>query len=170
MPLTELHVVPQPPQLEVFVAMFVSHPFATLPSQLAQPDEHASWHAPETHEGVAFTVLHALPHEPQFEVVVVGVSQPFEGLASQLAKPELHRMPHVPEEQVGVPFVELQVLPHEPQLAVSLPSTISQPSVTLPLQLAKPGVHAMLQLPEGQLGVPFAELHVVPQAPQLATV
>lgn len=115
-------------------------------------------------------MLQAFPHAPQLEVVVVEVSQPLDGLASQFAKPALQVTPQVPDEQVAVPFVASQTFPQAPQLVVSLPSATSQPSATLPLQLAKPGVQAMLQLPEGQLGVPFAELHAVPQAPQFVTV
>lgn len=76
--------MPHAPQWVAVDAVDVSQPFATLLSQLPQPEEHEMLQLPLTHDGVPLLVLHALPHAPQCEVLaLVCVSQPFPTLPSQ---------------------------------------------------------------------------------------
>ena len=76
-PLFELHTLPQAPQLLAAVAVLVSQPFATFPSQLPHPGEHAIEQALPEHDGCPFVELHALPQAPQFcTSSVVCTSQP----------------------------------------------------------------------------------------------
>jgi hypothetical protein len=79
-----LHATPQPPQ---FVSVFsaVSQPLAVTPSQLPKPAlQPAIAHEPLPHVDIAFASAHALPHAPQFVLVVSGDSQPLPVIASQL--------------------------------------------------------------------------------------
>jgi hypothetical protein len=64
------HCVVHAPQLLTFVLVLVSHPFATLPSQLPKPALHAIEHDPSAQLAVPFVELHALPQVPQLPVLV----------------------------------------------------------------------------------------------------
>jgi hypothetical protein len=124
-----LQSVGQVPQWLGSVCRFASQPFATVPSQLANPVLQLEMaQALATHDDVALARLQVLPQVPQFEVVVRrSVSQPFTALASQLPKFALQVMPHAPALQVGVPLVELQTVPHAPQFEVLILRSTSQP-------------------------------------------
>ena len=69
-PLVALHTVLQLPQCVGSVAKFVSQPLAALPSQLPNDGPHAMPHTPRLQFGVPFTELHALPQNPQCELLV----------------------------------------------------------------------------------------------------
>lgn len=58
--------MPQVPQLLTFDVVLISHPFATLRSQLAKPTLQVIEHMPVEHAGVPLFVLHAAPQLPQF--------------------------------------------------------------------------------------------------------
>ena len=77
-------------------------------------------------------------------------------------------IPHVPPEHVGVPFAPVQVWPQEPQSDALALMLTSQPSDTLALQSTNPGLQLIEQVPDAHDGVPFVELHEVPQLPQWA--
>jgi hypothetical protein len=67
-----LHGCPQAPQLPTFVFVSISQPFAALPSQSAYPVAQAVMvHLEPAHDGVAWFVLHAAPHAPQFPMSFV---------------------------------------------------------------------------------------------------
>ena len=166
-PFEPLHALPQEPQFDVFVPVFTSQPFTALISQSANPALHAMAQLPALHEGVPFEPLHALPHDPQFDaLVLVFTSQPLAALMSQSAKPALHAMAHTLFEQEGVPFELLQIVPQEPQFTALVLVFTSQPFAALMSQLAKPALHAMAHVPLEHEGVPFVPLQTVPQAPQ----
>ena len=166
-PLAPLHTFPHEPQFDVFVPVFTSQPFTALISQSANPALHAMAQLPALHEGVPFEPLHALPHDPQFDaLVLVFTSQPLAALMSQSAKPALHAMAHTLFEQEGVPFELLQIVPQEPQFTALVLVFTSQPFAALMSQLAKPALHAMAHVPLEHEGVPFVPLQTVPQAPQ----
>lgn len=83
-PCVELQTAPHAPQCAVLVAVLVSQPLATFPSQFPQPEEQEMLQLPETHEGVPLFVLHASPQPPQCEVLeLVCVSHPLVTLLSQ---------------------------------------------------------------------------------------
>ena len=75
-------------------------------------------------------------------------------------------MLHVPEVQAGVPFCALHTLLQLPQCVTSVEKFTSQPFAALPSQLPNEGPQVMAQNPRLQLGVPFTELHALPQNPQ----
>ncbi len=139
-PLFELQAFMHAPQCEVLVAVLTSHPFALLPSQLANVPVHDEIsHVPVAHETFELDKLHAVPHEPQFESVFRFVSQPFEYKPSQSAKPVLHEATtHVPPPQAGVPLATKQVMPQPPQWLMSLVVVVSQPLAVLPSQSPLP--------------------------------
>jgi hypothetical protein len=83
-PLAVLHTFPHVPQFDV-VFTSVSHPFATFPSQFANPALHAIVQPVGPQPGTPLFELQLLPHVPQFVVVVMLVSQPFATLLSQSA-------------------------------------------------------------------------------------
>ena len=64
-PLVALHAVEQFPHLPAFVLVFVSQPFARLPSQLPYPPLHAIPHTPPLHVAVPLVPLHTVEHVPQ---------------------------------------------------------------------------------------------------------
>jgi hypothetical protein len=121
---------PQAPQLNTFVFVFVSQPFATFMSQSPKPVAHWSVHAPETQFAVAFTVLQTLPQAPQLDGSAARcTSQPLPGTLSQSPKPVLQDMiAHCPCAHVGVALARAHDPPHEPQFVVVLRG-VSQPSV-----------------------------------------
>lgn len=170
LPLVVSHTLPHEPQLEVFALVPVSHPFATLLSQLPYPDEHEMVQAPATQEGVPLFVLQALVHVPQFEVVERFVSQPLPTSPSQLPQPDAQAIWQAPPTQEGVPLFALHALPHAPQLAV-VARFVSQPFAVFPSQLPTPGLHVIpLHTPPLHSGVPPAELQTFPHVPQLLVV
>jgi hypothetical protein len=82
----------------------------------------------------------------------------------------LHSRPQVLDEQVGVlSEPKGQVDPQAPQLFGSAVRNDSHPFAGLPSQFSKPGLHMMPQVPDEQVGVPFAEEHTWPHVPQLFT-
>jgi hypothetical protein len=112
--------------------------------------------------------LHALPHEPQFEaLVLVLTSQPLFKLPSQFWKFGSHVIPQAPLVQVPVPLVLLHTFAHVPQWSGSAFRLVSQPLAAFPSQSANPAAQVILQAPATQLGVPLALLQTLPQAPQL---
>src|SRR4051812_29415043 len=85
------HTVPQPPQFEAFVFVFVSQPLATLPSQFAFGAVHAIWHEPPTQLGAPFADEHTFVHDPQCEISALrSISQPSDARPLQSAKPATH--------------------------------------------------------------------------------
>jgi hypothetical protein len=76
-------------------------------------------HAPPEQLGVPFATVHAFPHMPQCDVLVlVLVSQPFASIPSQLPKPVLHIeivhvTPHAPQ------FVVVRMLVSQPDIVAS---------------------------------------------------
>lgn len=71
------HRLPQDPQFDAVVCVFVSHPFDAMPSQLPHPATQLGTHAPAVQPVVPCTFVHRLPHAPQFDTLVsVFVSQP----------------------------------------------------------------------------------------------
>lgn len=162
--------VPQEPQFDALVFVFVSQPLATLVSQLPKPVLQASEQVPALHVGVAFTVEHAAPQEPQLPTVVLRfVSQPFAAFESQLPKPAVHVNVHVPVEHDGVAFAAEQVCPHAPQFDRVF-RLVSHPFDGMPSQSAKPAAQVGAQVPFVQAVVPFAFVHGAPQAPQFAVL
>ena len=164
-------VTPQEPQLALEL-MLVSHPLASVPSQLENPAlQLRVEQVPEAQVALALERLQVVPHAPQLVSVVVGVSHPLASLPSQLDQPGLQlRMLHEPEPQVAVALVREQVVPHAPQL-VRVVSATSHPLLRFPSQLSNP----LSQLTSSQVPVLHdslapARLHAAPQAPQLARV
>jgi hypothetical protein len=84
-PLTMLHMFPQPPQFCV-VFVFVSQPLRTLP-QFAKPALHiAIPQTPAVQLAVSFTAGQMTPQAPhEAGLLSVSTSQPFDGLPSQSA-------------------------------------------------------------------------------------
>ena len=147
--------------------MLVSQPLPRFPSQFPKPALHVIAQLPALQPAEPLLALHTVVQVPQCPTsVLVFVSQPFDTPPSQLAKPELQEMLHVPELQLGVPFWALQTVVQLPQCAGSLEKFVSQPLPTLPSQLPDDGPQVMAQEPRLQLGVPFTELHALPQKPQ----
>jgi hypothetical protein len=167
----KLQTVPQAPQFEALVFVFVSHPSDTRPLQLPKPPAHVREHVPAAHAGVALVVEHAAAQEPQFVALVfVFVSQPSDASPLQLPKPAL-QVPraHVPEAHVSDAFVRSQMAPHAPQL-VSVRVFVSQPLLGLPSQLAKPAAQLGTHAPAVHTVVPLAFVQAAPQALQLPTL
>lgn len=140
---------PHRPQWVTSVAVFVSHPFATLPSQSPNPAVHAMVHNPPVQPGVPPTEEHRMPHPapavapvippgPQFLTSVnVTSSHPFASLPSQLPVPA----PHVTDDTRQVPPVQRAVtpagvgqrIPQPPQLlTLPMPTLVSHPLDALP--------------------------------------
>ena len=170
-PWVESQTVPHAPQLAASVPMAVSQPLLTGPAQWAKPAWHVvTAHVPAAQLVVAWGNAQALPHAPQFVLVVSGDSQPVATLLSQSPKPGLHVIWQAPAVhcEVAVCAVE-HTLRHRPQLPASVVSVISQPLAGLASQSAKPAPHTMPQTPPEQLALPCVAVHTLPQAPQLAT-
>ena len=85
-PLTMLHMFPQPPQFCV-VFVLVSQPLRTLPSQLAKPAlQLAIPQTPPVQLAVSFTAAQMTPQAPhEAGLLSVSTSQPFEAFPSQSA-------------------------------------------------------------------------------------
>lgn len=85
-PLVELQVLPQEPQLPVEVAMLVSQPSTTLLLQSSNPELHAIWQLPPLQAGRPWLALQPWPQAPQLAVeALVLTSHPLLTLLSQLA-------------------------------------------------------------------------------------
>ena len=167
----KLHVTPQSPQF-VSVCRSVSQPLPALPSQLlyplAQLGLQAKFGAVPAHDVVPCVFAHASPHAAQFEPVPSCVSQP--AWLEQSAKPALQPVStHWPVPHEAVPCARLQATP-QPLQFVSVFSCVSQPSLAVPsfeLQSSQPLLHdAIWQLPDAQVGVPWALLQARPHPPQ----
>lgn len=115
-PCAFVQVLPHAPQLVVLTWMFVSHPFAVLPSQSANPALHVGTQTPAEHAVLPLAFEHAFPQAPQLAVFVFRfASHPFAGSPSQLANPELQLGVHVPAEHAVVPLALVHAFPHVPQ-------------------------------------------------------
>jgi hypothetical protein len=157
-------------QLLTSEVTFASQPLFGLPSQSLKPALHVGTHAPAVQvvDPCAFT--HAMPQPPQFVVVFVGVSQPFFVFPSQSPKFAEHVGAQEPPLHATVPFALVHAMPQPPQFAADVCVFVSQPLFGLPSQLPNPALQLGVQVPAGQLVVPFALVHAVPQAPQFAVV
>jgi hypothetical protein len=120
---------------------------------------------------VPLAFVQAVPHEPQFAVVVFRfTSHPVDAKVSQFPNPALHATEHTAAEQEAVPLVPLQTVPQAPQLAVLVFLFVSQPFVALPSQLPNPALQTGAHTPLEQEVVPFTFVQTLPQAPQLVMV
>ena len=172
-PLVPLQTVPQVPQLETVVSVFVSHPVEPIPSQLPNPVAHVpSVQFPVTHDSVAFARLQVWPQPPQFgRLVFRFVSQPLPGRPSQSPRPGLHTVtPHDPLTQLGVPPAGGHTLPQVLQLLTSELEFASQPFAGFPSQSLKPGLQTGTQAVPLQLVVPWPFVHETTHVPQFAIV
>lgn len=171
-PLADEHAAPHPPQLAVLVLMFVSQPFALLPSQLPKPASHpTSWQVPLAHDSVAFAMSQATPHAPQLVSVFRLVSHPLVGSPSQFANPEAQVGAQTPPVHVVVPLALEQTVPHEPQFAALVLRFASHPSAASPSQLPKPAAQVrMPHVPDEHVAVAFKSEQTVPQLPQFAVL
>jgi hypothetical protein len=168
-PFAAVHAAPQTEQFAGSAWRFTSQPFATIPSQSANPGAQVIPHRPAAQIGVPLFALHTLVHEPQ----CVGsafrfTSQPFAALPSQFAKPGLQVIPHAPAVQVAAPLFVLQAVTQAPQWVGSALRFTSQPFAALPSQFPNPALQVMPQTPALHVAVPFVELQVPPQLPQCA--
>lgn len=168
-----LHGLAQPPQLLTSVFRLISHPFDALWSQSSKPVLHDVTEQAKPvlvllHASVAWLVLQALPHAPQFVVVVIAVSHPFAAFPSQSANPGEHTILHVEPTQVPTPPLWLHAFPHAPQLLASLVRLISQPFAAFPSQSANPALHAAIaHFEAAHVSVALFVLQGRPQPPQL---
>jgi hypothetical protein len=174
--LVELHVLPQPPQLEVAV-VDVSHPFVCMSaSQFANPAAQVPLHVLATHVRVATLLLEqSTPQPPQLSgFVLVSASQPFDcRFESQLPNPATHAPLHAPATH-ALPdtFVPAHATPHAPQFAALVCRFVSQPlACRFPSQLPKPLAHVPPHTPARHaLPTTFAPLHATPHPPQFVAV
>jgi hypothetical protein len=128
-------------------------------------------HTPLVHEGAPLVEEQSLPQYPQLAVLFRLISQPLARVPSQFAHPVLHAILHMPPVQNGVPFVLLHTVLQEPQLVTLVEVLVSQPLMLLPSQLPQPAVQEdMTQLLFWHAGIELAKEHIVPQAPQFATL
>jgi hypothetical protein len=145
----EEQTMPQPPQLLVLVATFVSQPsVCLLPLQSAKPAVQAPLHTPEVQVWLTMWLLEqTVPQFPQlFGSVLTLTSQPFAVTLSQFENPALQAaMVQAPPEQAGVPLGVEHRLPQEPQLLTSL-LRLRQ----MPPQLTWPAEQLMVQTPPWQ--------------------
>jgi hypothetical protein len=170
-PLELTHAIPHDPQLAASVCVLVSHPFATLPSQLAAPALQVGVHTPTTQAVVPLAFAQAVPHVPQFAVVFSEVSHPSITLSLQSPKPTPQEIEQLPSVHDGVPLVLLHGLPHAPQWLVLLFVSVSHPVLASPSQSPNAAAHpTMLHVPEEQLAVALAGPHALPHAPQSVSV
>jgi hypothetical protein len=170
--LTVEHAAAHAPQFAALVVVFVSQPSATIPLQLPKPTLHVpSAHVPAAQVSVLFARSQTTPHAPQSVSVRMFFSQPLLGLPSQLAKPTAHVGTHVPAVHTFVPLIWAHAEPHALQLAALVFRLDSQPFAATASQLPKPALQApRTQAPAVQLAPAFANVQVVPHAPQLVTV
>lgn len=167
----EAHPLPHAEQCEGLLVVLVSQPFAGFPSQLPKPVvQLCTWQLPPPHVATPLATEHALPHIPQWVVLLSAVSQPLAMLPSQLPKPVVQpASAHVPALHEALPLANEHALPHIPQCVVLL-SDVSQPLAMLPSQLPKSALHdPMRQAPAAHAAVPLAIAHALPHIPQWAT-
>jgi hypothetical protein len=147
-----VHCVAQAPQL-ARVLSGVSHPLASLLSQLPHPGLHEKiLHAPVEHVAVAFTRVHGVAQAPQSSRLVSCVSQPLAPSPSQLPQPAVQVGTHVPATHEDCPCGFTQAKPQAPQLFL-LVRAVSQPSEASRLQSPQPASHASEQEPRAQVAV-----------------
>lgn len=172
-PLVELQIVPQAPQLATLVCRLVSHPVAYCWSQFAQlASQDTTTQEVALHPATPFRTVHALPHPPQWAtLLVVAVSHPSEARPLQLPKPALHAIVHWPSAHDGTPLASLQASPQPPQLPTLEAVSTSQPSILSALQSAQaPEQDAIWQVPETQSSTALGISQSSPQAPQFEVV
>src|SRR5262245_21298092 len=99
-----------------------SQPLLVLLSQLAYAKLHAPrTQAPDEHDADALALVQAVPHVPQFALVLSAVSHPLATPLSQLPKPGLQAwIVHCPCVQLGVAWEVKQTWPMPPQLFTSV--------------------------------------------------
>jgi hypothetical protein len=174
LPLANVQVRPQVPQLVTVLVRLVSQPLLSSPSQLPKPVLQVMPQAPAVQVAAALArVGQAVPQAPQLVALVrVSTSQPLLLLLSQLAKPSLQRRPQVPIAQAAAALAPpAQTVPQAPQLAAEVAVSTSQPLAALLSQLAKPVLQvATAQAPIAQLDVALARAQARPQAPQWETL
>jgi hypothetical protein len=121
--------------------MFVSHPFAAIPSQSPNPALHVVMVQPPFEQpAVAFASMQTVPHIPQlFTFVLTFVSQPSEAMRLQSAKGGAHASTlQLAITHFDDAFASEQTVSHDPQFCGSFCVSISQPSFVTLLQLEKP--------------------------------
>jgi hypothetical protein len=145
------HPMPHPPQ-SVRLVVEVSHPVASLSSQLSHPGSQAARvQVPAPHELSALSAMHGASQPPQCRGSLAVSTQLVPQMvaltghvATQLAAP-------VETSQFGV--AAAQASPHSLQ-SVPVPSGVSQPLLTTPSQSPQPSWHATSsQVPLPQLSV-----------------
>jgi hypothetical protein len=136
-PLVTEHEARHIPQCIVEVCVFVSQPFAALPSQLPKPGLHEpTVQRPLTQAGVPLAVVHRMPQPPQCSTLVFTSMQ----LMPQRMVPPEQPEAQVPERLSQTGVLPLHALPQRPQFSGWL-SEDSQPFIGLPSQSANPGRH-----------------------------
>jgi hypothetical protein len=111
-----VQLAPHPPQCCALLVVFVSQPFAGLPSQLAKPELQPGAHTPPEHATEPLGLVQVAPHAPQWLVLVlVLVSQPLTRLPSQLPAPAPHDGAQLPLMHDVMPFGFVHLVPQAPQ-------------------------------------------------------
>ena len=87
----KVQALPHAPQLLRLVFVLASQPFERFPSQLPDPELHAGAQAPTVQVVEPFGFAQALPHVPQFDVVLSGVSHPVADRTVAVAEPAVAR-------------------------------------------------------------------------------
>lgn len=118
---------------------------------------------------MAFAKLHTVEQVLQWLGSDVRlISQPSPMSALQLANPVLQVvMAQVPPVQAAEAFAGAQAWPQVPQFGILVPRFISQPLDTSVSQFPKPAVQVIEHSPLAHDAVPFVELQILLQAPQL---
>src|SRR4051812_13156700 len=161
--------MPQPPQFCVSFETFVSHFLPSLGTHSAFGNEQSlTPHVESEHAAVPTLEVQTLPQPPQFPTLtVMSVSQPSARPLTQSAWFVSHLMLHalVAGSHVALPPFAEQWLSQLPHVSGAL-RFASQPFLASPSQSTKPAVHVTLQTPSVQTPLPFAGMHLWPQAPQ----
>jgi len=161
---------PQAPQFEALEERSASQPLEATPSQSPKaPVQRTTVQAPEAQPLAAtWERAQTAPHAPQWAGSMEVLAQKVDAPVPQVERGEAQLALHVPPEQT---WPAAQALPHTPQLALSVRVLTSQPSEGLALQSAKPVAQAAIaQPPAVQVAVALGRAHILPQAPQLATL
>lgn len=158
-----LHLVPQPPQFEMLVAVLASQPLDAILSQSAKPGlQVASRQTPATQLDVAFEKSQMFPQLPQlFASEPISMQVPPQGTrpAGQA---------HALAWQVRPP---VQALPQAPQFVLLERKSSSQPFAALPSQSPKPVTHEKPQVLAVHVAVAFDGVaQALLQVPQLLTL
>ena len=164
-PLVLLQTFGHEPQCARSLFRSPSHPSPDKLLQFPHPAEHVVMaQALPEHDDVAWLVLHARLHPPQFDALeLVLVSQPLPRLLSQSPIGAVQAMPQVPLLHDGLPPDALHAFAHVPQWVESFFRSASQPFATLPSQLAKFAAQVIWHAPAAQDAVPLVELHAPAQ-------